>query len=79
MDALEVIAVLENEVEAQLLDSMLDEQSIPHVLKCYRDSAYDGIFQSSRGWGHVEALGRHRAEVEAVLGDLRSPAGGDAH
>jgi hypothetical protein len=63
--------VLNNEVEARLLSSLLDEEGIPHHLQSYRDSAYDGIFQPERGWGHVEADPRHHDRIRELLLDLR--------
>jgi hypothetical protein len=72
MDEFKKIAVLENMVEAQVLDSMLSEQEIPHLMKTYHDSAYDGVFQMSRGWGHVEAPEEHGEEILAILQDLRN-------
>ncbi len=65
------IAVLDNMVEAHVLDAMLNEQSIPHLMKTYHDSAYDGVFQGAKGWGQVEAPEQHRAEIMAILEDLR--------
>jgi hypothetical protein len=72
MDEFKKIAVLENMVEAQVLDSMLSEQEIPHLMRTYHDSAYDGVFQMSKGWGHVEALEEHSEEILAILQDLRN-------
>jgi len=72
MDEFRKIAVLDNMVEAQILDSMLGEQKIPHMMKTYHDSAYDGLFQVSKGWGHVEAPEVHRPEIMAILEDLRT-------
>ena len=67
------IAVLDNMVEAQVLDAMLNEQKIPHLMQTYHDSAYDGVFQGAKGWGQVAAQERHRAEIMAMLEDLRRP------
>lgn len=72
MNEFRKIAVLDNLVEAQILDSMLNEQEIPHMMKTYHDSAYDGLFQASKGWGHVEAPEKHWPEILAILEDLRS-------
>ena len=55
MDELEKIAVLDNEVQAELVDSVLSERNIPHLMRSYHDSALDGIYQAKSGWGHVEA------------------------
>ncbi len=47
------IAVLENAIEAQLLSSVLTEYEIPHRLRSYHDTAYDGLFQLQKGWGVI--------------------------
>jgi hypothetical protein len=49
------IITLENQMEAQRLSAILDEEQIPHVVRSYHDSVYNGIFQAGRGWGHLEA------------------------
>ncbi|RPH52419.1 MAG: hypothetical protein EHM85_02865 [Desulfobacteraceae bacterium] len=71
MDSFSKIAVLNNIIEAQLLDSILTEQEIPHVMRTYHDSAYDGLFQVTMGWGHVEAPEAHRTEILAILDEIR--------
>jgi len=68
--------VLENEIEARLLSSLLEEEEIPHYLRSYHDAAYDGIFQAQLGWGHVEADPRHHARIAELLDDLRSQRSG---
>ena len=64
------IVVLENEIEAQLMDSILTERQIPHRMKSYHDTAYDGIFQAQKGWGIVEAPESYRDEIKAIQEDL---------
>ncbi|MBI4326750.1 MAG: zinc ribbon domain-containing protein [Chloroflexi bacterium] len=68
---LERIATLQNEVEAQRLEIELRSGGIPHVLISYADSAFDGIFQTVRGWGHVEAAKDHRDAVLTILKEIR--------
>ncbi len=68
-------AVLNNEIEARLLSSLLDEEGIPHFLRSYHDSAYDGIFQAQLGWGHVEADPRHHDRIVELLDDMREQQG----
>jgi hypothetical protein len=65
------VAVLEHEVEADRLDVELDNRKIPHVMVNYRDSALDGLFQFSHGWGHIEAPLEHEALILSILRDLR--------
>jgi hypothetical protein len=70
-DTFEKIAVLDNEVQGRLLDAALTERGIPHVTHSYHSLAYDGIFQLSAGWGHVEAPAAYRDEILSILEDLR--------
>ena len=69
------IAVLENEIEAQLLDSILNEREVPHIMRSYYDTAYDGLFQTQKGWGRVEAPDAFRVEIMEILSDLRRTKG----
>ena len=71
MEPLEKVAVLDNEVQARLLASVLGSRGIPHIMVSYRDSAYDGLFQGQRGWGHVETTERFWDEVICLLEDIR--------
>ncbi|HEY3131739.1 MAG TPA: hypothetical protein VGL91_19955 [Acidobacteriota bacterium] len=68
MERYEKIVVLDNEVQAQLVDSVLSDRGIPHMMMSYRDSAYDGIFQGQNDWRHIEAPQQYRQEIIAVLG-----------
>lgn len=70
MDEFKKILVLENEIEARLLDSILEERGIPHRIRSYYDSAYDGIFQLQKGWGIVLAPETYKEEIEAIYRDL---------
>ena len=63
------IAILENEIEARLLDSILSEMNIPHLVRSYHNEAYNGIFQLQMGWGSVFA---HPSVKEEILQILKS-------
>jgi hypothetical protein len=65
------ILVLNNEVEARLLDAVLTEQQIPHLMRTYHDRAYDGLWQQQQGWGHVEAPQEVKEQVLSIYEDLR--------
>lgn len=73
MEEFKKILVLNNEIEARLLSSILNERNIPHRLKSYYDSAYDGIFQLQKGWGIVLAPPEFQEEIEAIYKDLPLP------
>jgi hypothetical protein len=66
------VVVLNNEVEARLLDAVLEEQQIPHLMRSYHDGAYDGLWQQQRGWGHVEAPEEYEEQILSIYEDLRS-------
>jgi len=67
------IAPLQNEIEAGLLRDELTERDIPHCIISYHDSAFDGLFQLVRGWGHVEAALEHKETVMLALEAIRQP------
>jgi hypothetical protein len=57
------ILVFNNEFEAKLLDGLLNENGIPHLIRSYHDSAYDGLWQTKTSWGHIEAPEEYRNEI----------------
>lgn len=67
-------ATLENEIEALLLESVLRERGIPHFLRSYHDTAYDGLFQAQKGWGLLTAPEERLEEILEILQDLRKSA-----
>jgi hypothetical protein len=68
------VTVLDNEIEAQLLDSILEERDIPHLMVSYHDTAYDGLFQTQKGWGHVSAPTPYKQEILEILTEVRRDA-----
>lgn len=66
------IAIIENEIQAQYIDAILNEREIPHRLRSYHDSAFDGLFQSQKGWGHVEAPEEFKAEILEIVKDTEA-------
>ena len=60
------IITLENEIEASLLKKLLDEAEIPYIIKSYYDSALDGLYQTQRGWGHIEAPEKYEEIIRSL-------------
>jgi len=77
MEQFKKILILENELEAQLLDSILNERDIPHRLRSYHDSAYDGLYQAQKGWGVVMAPLTFKEEITSIYQDLPLQKGGE--
>jgi len=65
------VDILESEIEAQLLESILNERNIPHHIQSYHDTAYDGLFQTQKGWGRVSCPGSWSEEISAILSEIR--------
>ena len=61
---------LDNEAEARLIESVLQERDIPHSITNYFDVAFDGIFQMQRGWGIIEAPPAYKKEIRGIYADL---------
>ncbi len=76
------VQTLDNAVEAGLMDSVLKERGIPHLIVSFHDSAYDGLFQTQKGWGVIRAPKEFEGEIKAIYEDISSgehlPPGGDA-
>ena len=66
------IAVIENTIEAQLVESILNEQNIPHRIRSHHDTAYDGLFQTQKGWGEIEAPLSFKNEITDIINGIRS-------
>ncbi len=65
------VATLENEIEARLLDSILNERNVPHLIISYYDTAYDGLYQTQKGWGYISAPGVYLEEIREIISYLR--------
>jgi len=75
---LERIATLDTEIQAGLIDAVLSDRKIPHIMQTYHDSAYDGIFQVQKGWGVILAPREFRSEILAVLEDIKRQSSSSA-
>jgi len=72
MDAYIKIAVLENSIEAQLIESILIEKEFPHRIRSFHDTAYDGLFQMQKGWGQLFAPSALKKEILEIVESIRS-------
>jgi len=70
MDKSEKILVFDNQIEAVQLSEILSEKNIPHIVRTYHDSAYDGLWQNQSGWGHLEAPASYRNEILEIFKNM---------
>jgi len=68
----EKVAALDSEVQAELMDNVLSDRKIPHIMQSYHDSALDGIFQVGKGWGVILAPESFKEEILTALADVRT-------
>ena len=66
------IATLESLVEAQVMESILTDQRIPHRIRSFHETAYDGLFQLQKGWGDLYAPVSYESEIIDILTGIRT-------
>lgn len=64
------IIYLRSEIEAIRIKEILDINEIPHIIRSYHDSAYDGLFQTQYGWGVLEADEKYEVRILNLLKDI---------
>ena len=67
------ILVLSSEAEALLLSGLLEQRDIPHMLRSFHDSAYDGMWQTQTSWGSLEADEEDREEILKIYNEMLLP------
>jgi len=64
----------ENEAEANVIKSILEEHGIYAEIKSFHDTAYDGLFQAQYGWGLIRVSERDLAEAQSIIEEWRAAA-----
>ena len=67
------ILTLRTEAEALLLSGLLDQAAIPHYLKSFHDSAYDGMWQTQTAWGTLWADEINRQAILDIYNNMSTP------
>lgn len=74
------ITYLQNDIEANLLSELLHREKIPHFIKSYHDTAMDGLFQFTKGWGHIESYEDFQETIMSLYHSLtEADEMGEAH
>ncbi len=66
------IEILESTFEAQVVGPILEEENIPHFIRSYHDTAYNGLFQMQKGWGEIRAPLFQKERILEILRLIRS-------
>jgi len=64
------IMTLSNEIEAIRINEILVINEIPHMIRSFHDSVYDGIFQNQYGWGVLEADEKDETRILELLKEI---------
>lgn len=70
MDRSVKILILNNGIEAALIDGLLNEREIPHIIRSYHDSAMNGLWQVHSGWGQLDAPEEFREEITRIYNEM---------
>jgi hypothetical protein len=63
---------LSSVIQATRIKEILDQNGIPHIIRSYQDTAYDGLFQHQYGWGILEADERYEERILDLVKDSLS-------
>ena len=66
------ISIVDNPIESALFKSTFENLDIPFIIKEYHDSAYDGIFESVKGWGEIYSTEKYKNQILEIIDTLRS-------
>lgn len=66
------LITLDNRFQADLLTDALGKAAIPFLVREYKDTAYDGLFVTQKGWGTVMVEETSMEEAKAITQELFS-------
>lgn len=66
----EKIAIIENQIIADILQAELKSRDIPHFIKRYTDTALNGLFIGQKGWGAIYSHPENKDIILEILSDL---------
>lgn len=62
----------ENEAEANVIKSVLEEHGIYAEIKSFHDTAYDGLFQAQYGWGVIRVSEKDFPEARKIIDEWKN-------
>ena len=64
------LITMDNQFQADLLTDALGKAEIPFLVREYKDTAYDGLFVTQKGWGTVMVEETQLEDAKAILNEL---------
>jgi len=71
MDQWVKAGTVENRFEGDRISQALQEAGIPFLIKCFLDTAYDGLYIPQKGWGVVMIPEKNREEAEKLISEVK--------
>jgi hypothetical protein len=63
--------IVDTRFEGDRVAQALKEAEIPHMIKSFHDTAYDGLYVFQKGWGAVMVPQEFREQTETVIADIK--------
>ena len=67
----------ENDAEAAIIRKILEQENIPVQVRSFHDTAYDGLFQSQKGWGVIRVPEEYLARARQLIEEWKKSAPAD--
>ncbi len=64
------VHTLANQFEADVLKNALEGEEIPVIIRCFHDTAYDGIYIPQKGWGRLLVPYNHKEKAEELIREI---------
>ncbi|MCD4742250.1 MAG: DUF2007 domain-containing protein [Desulfobacteraceae bacterium] len=62
----------ENDSEANLIKSLLEENGIYAEIESYHDTAYDGLYQAQYGWGVIRVAEKDLEKAQKIIEEWKN-------
>ncbi|MFH1091285.1 MAG: DUF2007 domain-containing protein [Pseudomonadota bacterium] len=69
------LTTLENRFEADLITQALADEGLDFVVKPFHDTAYDGLFETQKGFGLLLVEEKDQERARSIVEDLRASVG----
>jgi hypothetical protein len=66
------ILTISSEIDALRIKDILESNKIPHIIRSFHDSVYDGLFQNQYGWGVLEAAEEDEIRILDLLKETKT-------
>jgi hypothetical protein len=63
---------LENEFEADVFSDLLVDEGIPFTVVSNYSRAFDGLYQMTMGWGHIEIPEVYKDQAEELFRNYKN-------